>query len=216
MNHLVQVIRQLEDFVLSENGLAGAGYVRFEHKGSEALGFPYIRSSHQRFCRVLDRALEIIPRDNGSLRFLEVGCGLGTKCEIARWYGFEATGIDLDSQYVGLAKRLFSANRFLEANALEFDFGNQELIYYHTPLASQALMAELEQRVLGTMSCGALLCATSLTHNLLRNLSNRDDSTNRWRHSLVPVKFDEEERLYGLQKIADIPDLDLLTGSMSD
>ncbi len=200
---------QLEDLVLAEHGLAGAGYVRFEHKGGEGLGFPYIRSSHDRFCEALDRSFAFMPRDNGSLRFLEVGCGLGTKCEIARLKGFEATGIELDSRYVNLARRLFSANRFLEANALEHDYGNQDLIYYHTPLASEVLMVELEQKILGTMSCGSLLCATRFTDNLLRNLSNQGDSTNRWRNSLVPVKFDDEDRLYGLQKIADIPDLDL-------
>lgn len=214
INPLVQVLKQLEDFVLAENGLAGAGYVRFEHKGSEGLGFPYIRSSHERFCQVLVRSLDFITRVNDCPRFLEVGCGLGTKCEIARLHGFDATGIDIDSRYVNLARRLFSSNSFLEANALEFDYSKQDLIYYHTPLASDVLMAELEQRILGTMSCGSLLCVTRFTENLLRNLSNTDELTNRWRHSLVLVKLDDEGRLDGLQKMADIPDLDLLIGSM--
>jgi SAM-dependent methyltransferase len=212
MNPLAQVIKQLEDHILAENGLAGAGYVRFEHEGKQAIGFPYIRSSHERFVQVLVRSLEIISCNNDSPQFLEIGCGIGTKCELARLHGFETTGLDIDARYIELARRLFPSNRFYEENALAFDYKGYDLIYYHTPLASEALMAQLEKRVLGNMTCGSLLCATQLTKNIRPNLTGNTDSNARWRESLLPVRMDDEGRLHGLQKLTDIPDLELLIG----
>jgi 2-polyprenyl-3-methyl-5-hydroxy-6-metoxy-1,4-benzoquinol methylase len=48
-------------------------------------------------------------------RFLDVGCNIGCAVEAARWNGFTATGIELNSEAVKIARQNFPNNQFLQS-----------------------------------------------------------------------------------------------------
>ncbi len=204
MHELVQVLMKLEDHILLENGLYGAGYVHFDHGENPCLGFPYIRFSHERFFRFMVRARELLEPDAGQRRFLEVGCGIGTKTEIARLLGFQATGFDLDPRYLSLARNLFPENRFLEGNALDFDYCGFDFIYWHTPLASEEWMVRLEQRALCSMTVGAYLCVTGLTGPLENGLHRIAEGSGSGNSPVVQVGLDDDRRVRCLRKMAGL------------
>lgn len=55
-------------------------------------------------------ALRLLARGR---RFLDVGCNIGCAVEAARFWGMEATGLELDPDAIAIAKDLFPRNRFL-------------------------------------------------------------------------------------------------------
>jgi SAM-dependent methyltransferase len=203
MNVLGQTLRQLENFVLSEKGLMGAGYLSFQHQGILQKGYPYIRSSHERFEQALPPIMDALPPEK-DLSFLEVGCGIGTKCEIARLHGFASTGFDLEPQYVSLATRVFPECRFVESNALDFEYGGFDLIYYFTPIPDESVMYQLEKRILQSMSTGSVLCVNRLTDQMANIVMEHESVSELWTSRLRTLRVDGDGRLLALQKISDI------------
>lgn len=177
MSILEQIIRQLEDFVLAEHGLYGAGRIPFEHVGDTAYGFPYIRSAGRPFEQALLASLELLPAREEPYRFLEVGCGLGTKCEMARFCGLDACGIDIKPEYVRLAAEIFPECEFAQANALEFDYSPFDLVFYHIPLVDDQLLFQLERRVLSQLRRDRVLFLTRLSDQLSQRLTDSHRSS---------------------------------------
>ncbi len=86
-------MRQLEDYILEENDLYGAGRIPFEHEGKTEYGYPYIRAAHKSFETALLACSQLIsPPSSGGIRFLEVGCG------IAKAHGMQSAGFDLKDE----------------------------------------------------------------------------------------------------------------------
>ncbi|MDA0658802.1 MAG: methyltransferase domain-containing protein [Planctomycetota bacterium] len=195
MSNFGEVIRQLEDFVLAENDLYGAGRVPFEHEGETQYGYPYVRSSHRLFEEAALVCSNLIPKPVHDIRFLEVGCGLGTKCEIARQHGMHATGFDLKSEYVTLARQIFLDCTFLEANALEFDYGEFDLVYYHVPFFDDRLLFQLELRIFSHLPIGGVLLVTNFSQAFQRAMYDSDGI----RTSFRSVFFDPGLELGDLQ-----------------
>lgn len=160
------VIRRLEEHILAHHGLAGQGSIEFEHRGETSRGYPYVRSGHQPFFDCLVRAVEVLNRPVQDLHFLEIGCGIGTKCLLAHELGLHVTGFDVHQAYVDVARDLCAGIEIETANALDYDYQGFDLIYYHIPLANDDLMFELESRVLTQMDIGAILFNTKLTKQL--------------------------------------------------
>ena len=99
MGALEEVLRRLEDYILEQAGVFGCGQFDFEYEGRSHRGYPYIRSSMAALAKALLQYQEMTVPSQAPPRFLEVGCGLGSKCELARQLGFEATGVDLKPEY---------------------------------------------------------------------------------------------------------------------
>jgi SAM-dependent methyltransferase len=203
MSILEQVVRALEDFVLVQNGLDTAGRIPFEHGGKTEYGYPYIRSAHESFETALLASSRLIPPPAGAIRFLEVGCGLGTKCEIARLHGMQATGIDLKQEYVQLARTIFPDCTFARANALDFDYSEQDLVYSHVPFFDDSLLFQLELRILSQLPVGRVLFVTRLSDALQQAISNQQGIKPALRATLSDPGIDLG-RIHVLQKTAPL------------
>ena len=188
------IVRRLEDFILSERNLLGTGTIRFTHEGEAARGYPYIRSSNEHFERAMQHAISQLDQPVEMLRFLEVGSGIGTKTELARLLGMQATGLDFKQEYVDLAQELFPECTFQQANALDFDYGSFDVVYYHQPLTTPELMFQLERRCLNQLPAPSILVATRLSPQLESQLAKLSQES-----SLVEIEIDAE-RLRGLHK----------------
>ncbi len=94
------------------------------------------------------------------LKFLDVGCGLGTKCMLAKEYGLIANGIDINSQYA-----LVAANMGIEVqciNALEYPhYGLYDVIYWYLPIKDRPKQAQLEIKIFKGASPTAILYPAS-------------------------------------------------------
>jgi len=170
MNHHEKVIRRLEDFILGERDLKSVGNIPFEHDGKKELGYPYIRASNRSLGNALGELEWLLEKPVKYIKFLEVGCGIGTKCEIARLIGMEATGIDILPEYINIAQQIYPDCAFLHANAFEYDYNRFDAVYYHVPFFNDDLVQQLEDRVLSQLPIGAVLIVTRISEALARLL----------------------------------------------
>lgn len=176
MSILEEVIRQLEDYILEENDLYGAGRIPFEHEGKTEYGYPYIRAAHKSFETALLACSQLIsPPSSGGIRFLEVGCGIGTKCGIARAHGMQSAGFDLKDEYVALARKIFLECTFDQGNAFDFDYGGYDLVYYHVPFNEDSMLFQLETRILLQIPVGSVLFVTRFSDALQQTIYDKDN-----------------------------------------
>lgn len=94
-------------------------------------------------------------------RFLDVGCGPGTKMDIAATlFGFEVYGIEIDRQMAAEAKKRFGVKAVRAEDALTLngsDYSAFELIWLYRPLRDPAREMLLERHVIEHMSAGSIL-----------------------------------------------------------
>jgi SAM-dependent methyltransferase len=132
------------------------------HAGAVRSGdWNYIPLSHLRFYHALKETVE--GKDAATLRFLELGCGLGTKLHIAHaWVGIgNVTGIEIVPAFAEIARSMLGdAATILEVNVREFtNFHDYDIIYSfdsYNPLLPEDLM-EWMDRVKTAMKPGAVL-----------------------------------------------------------
>ena len=185
-----KVIRSLEDFILTEHQLDSVGNLRFEHQGKEELGYPYLRASNRSLVSAIVAIKAIMKPAGDELRFLEVGCGLGTKTELARLSGMQAFGIDLLPEYVELAQKIYPDCKFDHANALHFQYESYDIVYYHVPFFDDHLIRQLEERVLSQVRRGAMMIATRLSTELAQLID--EQSTSGYGCAVKRVSVDED------------------------
>jgi SAM-dependent methyltransferase len=104
----------------------------------------------------------------GEARFLEVGCGIGTKLvliqEVFSTYDVQADGFDVDASLVEQADQLLRSHGLRgicdvwRDYAEDFDlYDDYDIVYLNRPIADYERMAVLEQHVFNTMQFGAIL-----------------------------------------------------------
>ncbi|MEM9586899.1 MAG: class I SAM-dependent methyltransferase [Planctomycetota bacterium] len=175
-----KVIRRLEDFILDDRQLRSVGNLSFEHRGKQEIAYPYLRALNGPLVNAVGALIKRDGRAPDALRFLEVGCGIGTKCELVRLLGVSATGIDLLPEYVELAKKVFAECAFLHANALEFDYHGFDIVYYHAPFFDDHLIESLESRVLSQLPVGGVLIATRISPAFAAVLDSNGTDRGDW------------------------------------
>ena len=132
--------------------------------GSSA--FPYVAFPHDEFLEVILRLRSLwvnCRKTNPS--FLDVGCGIADKVELAAYAGFVAHGIEFDTYLLRRAKRLFgitdcrdSDASAKQADALKYtDYSKFDVIYFYRPIAEIELQRKLERRIYRQAKLGAYL-----------------------------------------------------------
>ena len=200
MNLSEKIVRRLEDFILAERNLKSVGNIPFEHDGNIELAYPYIRASNQSLIAALGELERILDKPICEIQFLEVGCGIGTKCELARLTGMKASGIDLLPEYVNLAKRVYPDCTFSHANAMDCDYTSFDAVYYHVPFFNDYLVQQLEERVLSQLRLGAVLIVTRISEAMSENL--RGEARSRHGYSVQRAAVEKDiGRLIIIQKL---------------
>jgi len=134
-----------------------AGYMCFPDIAFPARGFDQLVSAAYRLLLVQGRA-----RDG---RFLDVGCGAGSRCYLASRYFGRCDGVEYDPGYVESARRFFSrcGDRHLNvihADGITFDrYHEYDVIYYYRPLRDDAVLARLERQILTNARPGTVILA---------------------------------------------------------
>ncbi len=98
-------------------------------------------------------------------RFLDVGCGGGTKILAATRYFRQADGLEYDRGYAGSARRFLQIigvtnSTVFHTDAMVFDaYSDYDVIYFFRPLLSDAHLETLEQRIIALARPGTILVA---------------------------------------------------------
>lgn len=129
--------------------------------------FPDIGLSGGYFTNLMQAAYRITRarRLDGLVRFLDVGCGGGTKMIVASHFFEVADGLEYNSDYVAHAERTLELARaegctIIEGDALTFnDYSSYDVIYAFRPLSDRVMLAELETTILDQAKPGTLIIA---------------------------------------------------------
>jgi SAM-dependent methyltransferase len=101
----------------------------------------------------------------GEARFLDVGCGAGTKVVLAAAFFAHADGLELDPGYAAVAGRLLGTRHaprtgLLAGDALAFDaYAGYDVIYFYQPMRDDTKLAALERRIALAAKPGTVLIA---------------------------------------------------------
>lgn len=111
---------------------------------------------------ILD-AFVILGQDR-SKKFLDIGCGMGSKVWLAAPI-FDAYGIDYNEDYIRKSNQL-GCNRVGLANAFNFDkYHEFDVLYYYRPIEEEKLYLQFEELVHKSMKPGALVAPMHNEYN---------------------------------------------------
>lgn len=118
-----------------------------------------------RFSTMLGAAyrLCLAQRKARALRFLDVGCGGGTKVLAARTCFETCHGLEYEERTVASGRKLLASLdaehcKLIQGDAFAFaDYGAYDVIYFYRPLRSTEHMIEMEARVLAQVQPGTVL-----------------------------------------------------------
>ena len=104
---------------------------------------------------------EAMPEVTGD-RFLDIGCGPGTKMLLAdAVFGLRASGIERSPEMVKEASQL--GLQAFEADALGWEnYGRYDLVFFNRPFFDNGQQAELEKQVWAGMKSGAVVIGVNL------------------------------------------------------
>lgn len=103
------------------------------------------------FLRLLDYAIRVAPRAS----FVDIGCGIGTKCLAAQARGLSAYGIDCVPEYVRSARDNGVEAVIVDARTWT-GFSEFGIVYVSHPLRDPAAEGALERRVFRQMASGSV------------------------------------------------------------
>jgi SAM-dependent methyltransferase len=130
-------------------------------------GFPDLGLSGEYFANLMQAAYRISlaldkPRP---LRFLDVGCGGGTKVFGAASFFERAEGLEFDSGYLAAAQWFLDRvhapqTRVYQADAQTFEkYGDYDVVYLYRPLRRDGDLANLEARIIEQVKPGTIIVA---------------------------------------------------------
>ena len=118
--------------------------------------FGHVSLDAKKFLRDLHKARAVLkvakPRMKHG-RFLDIGCGVGMKVQLASHVFPTAHGLEFDKGYFNVAQRLRDATLnygvdFFHGDALKFgNFGSYDVVYLYRPMKDIDKQSELEDRI---------------------------------------------------------------------
>jgi SAM-dependent methyltransferase len=90
-------------------------------------------------------------------RFLDLGCGIGTKLALMHGLGWEVSGIEQHLPYVEAARELIPEANVIHGQIEDLEDLEADLVYMYRPAVSEDLELELEHHVAEILSPGSVL-----------------------------------------------------------
>jgi len=92
-------------------------------------------------------------------RFLDVGCGIGTKLALMYSLGWEVSGLDWNQEYVFRARELLPerADAIVVADLRDVESFDADVVYMYRPAKSDEQEEAVERHLIGHCAQGTLL-----------------------------------------------------------
>ncbi len=156
-------------FAELEKGVAG----RVQAEEMKDYGYPFIPVDPGLFVALLQAAWRILTvegRTEGA-RYLEVGCGAGTKLPLAAAFFTEVEGLELDPIYLAKARAHWPAHAIHGADALVFDgYGAYAVIYAYVPIRDVEIQGRFERHLMASAAPGTVILAPMEKRTHLQSL----------------------------------------------
>jgi protein-L-isoaspartate O-methyltransferase len=121
---------------------------------------PWMPFSIPAFVALLAEALPEVPGD----RFLEVGCGPGSKMLIAREiFGLDVHGVERSDEMAAAARTLGLDAETADAAAWD-GYGKHDVVWFNRPFRDPGTQQQLEDLVWRDMAPGAVVIVANLEH----------------------------------------------------
>jgi len=128
--------------------------IYYDHQKEEDF-YSFIPCDVEGFLNVLVQTIDILGEDK-TKKFLDVGCGIGTKMLLAS-SAFDVYGIEVRNKYIQVAKTL-GMEQVFELNALDFcHYCDFDVIYFFTPIRNKELEKQLEIKIYTDAKDGAII-----------------------------------------------------------
>lgn len=106
------------------------------------------------------------------IRFLDIGCGLGSKVLLASSLdGIQSFGLEVNEEYVKFAKNLVDGGdkKIITGNCITFKkYQDFEILHFYTPLSNQTLEVKFENRLYKQIVPGSVVIANGSALGHLR------------------------------------------------
>lgn len=130
--------------------------------------YGYIPLTPLRFISLIEEVSKILSKRaflSESIRFLEIGCGIGIKMNIAKeMLGIDLNqveGIEVDSKMVKLSK-YFTKSKIHNIDAFDFkNYSDFNIVYYYVPIANHEIECKLERLIEDNLKVGSFIIAVS-------------------------------------------------------
>jgi len=137
---------------------------------SKKLDEEYYNNISFSYAFFMDGLQHIIKHFDRQPKFLDVGCGLGTKCFLAGCLGYVPTGLDCNPNYLKVVKQMgkglnggFQPIKMIEADGITFDhYDEYDVIYWYLPIRDPAMMIKLSDAIFEGAKPGTVLFPASL------------------------------------------------------
>jgi len=134
------------------------GYVAQNEEAKEYGCFQYVSHNQKKFFVNMYKAFKVLDYLGCSekARFLDVGCGIGTKTFLASTLFARADGVEYDRNYFNIAKKIHTSSSvdytknisFFQNDALKFDsYGEYDVIHLYRPFRDREKQNELEEKI---------------------------------------------------------------------
>ena len=132
----------------------------------------YIAYDHTRFARIISKWSREL---RGDVNFIDVGCGIGDKLLMARYFVDRIksiTGVEINAHTYNLGefftkqvrKWLNTPFTVIEGDAFDIDYEEYNLIYMFRPIAGNKRMCELYKHILETMPVDGMMIEVMSMH----------------------------------------------------
>ncbi len=135
-----------------------------QRKNLHEKSYAHIPFGNVHFIQGLQSTRQWISSPASELKFLDVGCGIGTKVFLAQSLGFDAYGLEWNAPYLEVARKFYKDYdedrdpTFIEGNALEFNrYDQYDIIYWYGPISRGISNEEIAALLLNQMKPGAIL-----------------------------------------------------------
>ncbi|MEM1431492.1 MAG: hypothetical protein AAGG09_18710 [Pseudomonadota bacterium] len=98
-------------------------------------------------------------------RFLDVGCGGGSRCFLANRHFRHCVGLEYDKGYVRAAENFFdivqhTQMKVIHADGITFEhYDDYDVIYFYRPMKDTNLLGQLEQKIINDARPGTIILA---------------------------------------------------------
>jgi hypothetical protein len=160
--HLIDLVNQLELQIFEP---------LYDNEHTKAGHWDYITYSIGSFLAHMEEVRKLIGPDK---KFIDVGCGIGTKVHLASHY-FDAYGVELHPPYAKSARKLTRTKKFhkfggytayhtrhlhqriFQTDALKFNYSGYDVVYFFRPMSNDKMQKELEQRIYKQVKPGTII-----------------------------------------------------------
>lgn len=161
----------------------------YEKEYYESGHWDYVVYDHKRFLDHM-RVISNLTNHNKNKKFIDVGCGIGTKVLLASKY-FTSYGVELSKKYFKVAKQLNhpkqfnvfgryklleKTNNIINDDALNIDYSEYDIIYFFRPIRDLELQIKLEKKIFEEAKEGTFIIpiyAQSHFPNYIKPLVNK-------------------------------------------